>query len=136
MIIDTETPPPSQTKTPETPADLGGPSIPSPAPSSNFLAQEDGPKVGTGIFTIPPDTQGAVGIDKIFTNTNSNYKVQNKTTGAALSTVSSDTFWASSGGSGFFDPRIVFDPYNQRWILGMVSDSVTRLEAISCSVSL
>src|SRR6267142_1176332 len=135
IITDTETPPPPEAKTPQTPVDLGGPSIPSPAPSLTFMAQEDGPKIGTGIFTIPHDTVGAVGIDKVFTNTNSNYRIHNKTTGAALSTVSSDTFWASSGGSGFFDPRIVFDPYNQRWILAMVSNAQTVNSSVEIAVS-
>src|SRR5205085_4677952 len=110
--------PPAQNDT------TGGPLVPSPSPSQSFLAQEDGPKLGgpsNGFFTIPPDTQGAVGLDKVFVNTNQNYRVQDKLTGAPLSTVSIDSFWATSGGGGFFDPRITFDPYNQRWIL--VADS-------------
>jgi hypothetical protein len=44
-------------------ADAGAPAAASPAPSQNFLAQEDGPKVGSGTFIIPPDTVGAVGLD-------------------------------------------------------------------------
>ncbi|MFL6257243.1 MAG: hypothetical protein ACJ74T_19720 [Pyrinomonadaceae bacterium] len=115
--------------------DTGGPNVASPSPSQNFLAQEDGPKIGTTTFNIPPDTNGAVGLDKIFTNTNPNYRVHNKATGAALSTVSSDTFWASSGGSGFFDPQIVYDPYNQRWILAMASNSGTANSSIEIAVS-
>ena len=113
----------------------GGPFVASPGPATNYLAQEDGPKVGTGSFTIPPDTQGAVGIDKVFTNTNSNYRVHDKATGAALSTVSADTFWLGSGGTGFFDPRIVFDPINQRWILAMDSNSVSPTSSIEIAVS-
>jgi hypothetical protein len=115
--------------------DTGGPNVPSPSPSQNFLAQEDGPKIGTTSFTIPPDTNGAVGIDRVFTNTNSNYRIHDKTTGAALSTVSSDTFWAASGGSGFFDPQIQFDPYNQRWILAITSNASTATSSINVAVS-
>jgi len=115
--------------------DPGGPNVPSPSPSQSFLAQEDGPKVGTGTFTIPPDTNGAVGLDKVFTNTNQNYRIHNKTTGAALSTVSSDTFWTSSGGSGFFDPQIQYDPYNDRWILAIVSNAQTANSSIEVAVS-
>jgi hypothetical protein len=115
--------------------DTGGPDVASPSPSQNFLAQEDGPKVGTSTFNIPPDTNGAVGLDRVFSNTNSNYRVQDKATGAALSTVSSDTFWASSGGSGFFDPQIVYDQYNQRWILAMASNSSTATSSIEIAVS-
>ena len=115
--------------------DEGGPGVASPSPSQSFLAQEDGPKIGTTIFNIPPDTNGAVGIDKVFTNTNSNYRIHDKTTGAPLSTVSSDTFWASSGGSGFFDPQIVFDPYQQRWILAIVSNASSANSSIEVAVS-
>jgi hypothetical protein len=115
--------------------DTGGPLVASPSPSQNFLAQEDGPKIGTGIFNIPPDTNGAVGLDRVFTNTNSNYRIHDKATGAALSTVSSDTFWASSGGSGFFDPQIVYDQYNQRWILAIASNSSTANSSIEVAVS-
>jgi hypothetical protein len=112
-----------------------GPLAPSPAPAQSFLAQEDGPKTGTLNFTIPPSPTGAVGIDKVFTNTNSNYRIHNKATGAPLSTVSIDTFWAASGGSGFFDPQIQYDPYNQRWILAVASNGQTNQSSIEIAVS-
>ena len=117
------------------PGDVEAPLGPSPAPASQFLAQEDGPRIGTTSFSIPPDTQGAVGLDKVFVNTNTNYRIQDKTTGAALSTVSSDTFWASSGGSGFFDPRITYDQYNNRWILAEDSNAMTANSSIEIAVS-
>ncbi|HEX6186179.1 MAG TPA: lamin tail domain-containing protein, partial [Pyrinomonadaceae bacterium] len=118
--------------------DPGAPLVPSPSPSTTYNALEDGPKADgpfAGFFQIPPDTTGAVGLDKVFTNTNTNYRVHNKTTGAPLSTVSSETFWAASGGFGFFDPRIVYDPYNQRWILVIDSDAQAANSAISIAVS-
>src|SRR5712691_204005 len=111
------------------------PLVSSPAPSQSFLAQEDGPEVGTGTFDIPPDTMGAVGPDKLFVNVNNNYRVQDKTTGAALSTVSIETFWSSSGGSGVFDPRVQYDPYNNRWILAATSNSGTANSSILVAVS-
>src|SRR5207244_5070505 len=59
-------------------AEGGGlPLIPSPGPSANFQAEED------AAVTIPPDTTGAVGPDKIFVTLNGRYRIQNKTTGAA-----------------------------------------------------
>jgi hypothetical protein len=111
------------------------PMVASPSPSSTYLGQEDGPKIGSTEFDIPPDTQGAVGLDKVFVNTNSNYRVQDKTTGAPLTTVSSDTFWTGSGGSGFFDPRITYDPYNNRWILAEDSNPQTANSSIEIAVS-
>lgn len=113
------------------------PMVASPSPSSTYLGQEDGPTLGPApnFFNIPPDTQGAVGLDKVFVNTNSNYRVQDKTTGAPLSTVGASTFWAPTGGSGFFDPRITYDPYNNRWILAEDSDSVTPNSSIEIAVS-
>ncbi|HEX8293066.1 MAG TPA: hypothetical protein VF570_15005, partial [Pyrinomonadaceae bacterium] len=115
--------------------DTGGPLAASPSPSQSFLAQEDGPKVGSGTYIIPPDTNGAVGIDRVFTNTNSNYRIHDKATGAPLSTVSTDTFWASSGGSNFFDPQIQFDPYNRRWILAITSNPSSAGSSVNVAVS-
>ncbi|HEX8284019.1 MAG TPA: hypothetical protein VF588_11720 [Pyrinomonadaceae bacterium] len=115
--------------------DPGGPLVPGPAPATTYNAQEDSAKVGTGSFITPPDTQGAVGLDKVFTNTNSNYRVHDKTTGAPLATASIDTFWSPSGGANFFDPRIVYDPYNQRWILAIASDPQTANSSVVIAVS-
>jgi hypothetical protein len=112
-----------------------GPLAPSPAPAQSFLAQEDGPKTGTANFVIPPSPTGAVGIDRVFTNTNSNYRVHDKATGAPLSTVSIDTFWATLGGSGFFDPQAQYDPYNQRWILAVASNGQSATSSIEIAVS-
>jgi hypothetical protein len=115
--------------------DPGGPDVASPSPSQSFLAQEDGPRVGTSVFTIPPDTMGAVGLDKVFTNVNNNYRVHNKATGAALSTVSIETFWASTGATGLFDPRTLYDPYNNRWILSAVSNAQTANSSVLIGIS-
>jgi hypothetical protein len=125
----------SDTVTPSGRDVIPGPSIPSPAPSQNFLGQEDSAKVGTGTFTIPPDTMGAVGLDKVFVTVNNNYRIQDKATGTALSTVSIDTFWSSTGASGSFDPRVQFDPYQQRWLLTVVSNAVTANSSVLVGVS-
>ncbi|MFN2529857.1 MAG: lamin tail domain-containing protein [Pyrinomonadaceae bacterium] len=132
-IIHEPAPPVSLSRIPN--LDFVRPLVPSPAPAATFLAQEDGPKIGGSTFTIPPDTQGAVGLDKLFVNTNQNYRVQDKASGAPLSTVSADSFWASSGGTGFFDPRIVFDPYHERWILAVDSNSSSANSSIELGIS-
>ena len=117
------------------PQDSGGPLVPSPAPSQSFLAQEDAAKVGTGTFTIPPDTMGAVGLDKVFVNVNNNYRVQNKATGVALSTVSIDTFWAASGATGVFDPRVQYDSIQNRWLVSAVSNAQTANSSVLVGIS-
>ncbi len=116
-------------------SDEGGPLVPSPAPSQSFLAHPDGPKIGSAVFTIPPDTTGAVGRDKIMTTLNNNWVVQNKTTGAQLSGVSMDTFWAGTTATGAFDPRVQYDPYNDRWIVSGVSNAQSAGSSILIGVS-
>jgi PASTA domain-containing protein len=95
---------------------------PSPSPTASFLAQADAPRVGTTTTYIPPDTSGAVGRDKLMVPLNSNYVIQQKSDGAVLSTVSMTTFWGAVGGTHPFDPRVLYDPYNDRWLVAAVND--------------
>ncbi|HEY0544573.1 MAG TPA: carboxypeptidase regulatory-like domain-containing protein [Pyrinomonadaceae bacterium] len=111
------------------------PQIASPNPASSFIGHNDVPKVGTGNIVIPPDTQGAVGLTNIVTFLNNNYVVQNKTTGAQVSAVSEDTFWTGIGATGPFDPHILYDPYNDRWIAVAVSDAQAANSSIVIGVS-
>lgn len=111
------------------------PSVPSPSPSSSFIGMTDIPTVGSGFVVIPPDTTGAVGLTKIFTTVNNNYVVQDKTTGALSAPVSMDTFWTGIGATGTFDPRTIYDPYNDRWIVSAVSDSNSANSSILVGVS-
>ena len=121
---------------PQAPAsDEGGPLVPSPAPSQSFLAHPDSAMIGTSTFTIPPDTMGAVGLTKIMTVLNNNWVVQNKTTGTQLSGVSMDTFWAGTTATGTFDPRVQYDPYNNRWIVAGVSNPQSAGSSILIGVS-
>src|SRR5215813_1841758 len=117
-------------------SDTGGPLIPSPGPAQSFIAQPDEVRVGTTSRFIPPDTTGAVSASRLFSTFNSNYRVQDKTTGAELSTVGMSTFWqplnsvtpppspspTPSPVSGVFDPRVQYDPYNQRWLVAAASN--------------
>ncbi|GET37592.1 PEP-CTERM sorting domain-containing protein [Microseira wollei] len=68
---------------------------------------------------IPPDTMGAVGSDRIVELINGKYSVYDKGTGALLQASSLNQFWSDAGvtPSGFlaFDPRVVYDPFSQRW---------------------
>lgn len=115
---------------------IPGPSVPSPGAVANFQGQIDEAKVGTGTFVIPPDTMGAVGPDKVVVHVNNNYLVQNKQTGATLSKVSINTFWAAAGGTNPFDPRIVYDPYNNRFLVAAVSDAQSANSSVLFGISL
>jgi hypothetical protein len=102
--------------------DVVSPAVAGPTPSQSYHAQEDGPRTGTTSRFIPPDIHGAVGLTRSMTVTNNNYRVYDKLTGAPLSTVGIQTFWAplappaGSPAETIFDPRVQYDPYNNRFI--------------------
>ena len=111
------------------------PTGPSPSPASSFQGLDDITGVGTGISFIPPDTEGAVGLTRIFTTLNNNYRVQEKATGATVSTVAMSTFWAAAGASGPFDPKTVYDPFNHRFLVSAVSNASSTDSSILLGVS-
>ncbi len=82
----------------------------SPAPTTSFNGVMDN---GT---LIPPDIRGAAGSNYIMQTTNQEFKIYTKT-GTLNSTVSITSFFSGSGGSGFFDPHIVYDNTNSRFII-------------------
>jgi hypothetical protein len=105
------------------------PLAPSPAPSISFLALPD------DTTSIPPDTMGAVGPNHVMTTLNTQVRIQNKT-GTTISTVSLDSFWAAVGGSpSCFDPRLKYDPYNNRWIFAAAADGQLASSAVLIGVS-
>jgi hypothetical protein len=109
--------------------------VPSPSPTASFLAHADSPRVGTAISVVPPDTDGAVGLSKVMVTLNNNYVIEDKATGAVLSSVSMPTFWASSGSVSPFDPKTRYDPYNDRWIVSAVSEAGLSTSSILIGVS-
>src|SRR5438105_4629359 len=127
-------------------SESGGPLVQSPNPSQSFQAMDDSGS------SIPPDTTGAVGPDKLFVTHNGRYRIQNKTTGATISTV--PIFTAPSGGfwgslnpppaspsptpapvSGVGDSRVQYDPYNGRWILAAISNTGSASSSIVVGIS-
>ena len=113
----------------------GGPSVPSPSPAASFLAHADSPRVGTTSSVIPPDTDGAVGRDKLMVTLNNNYVIEQKSDGAVLSTVSMPTFWGPAGALQPFDPKTLYDPYNDRWIVSAVTDPESGSSSILFGIS-
>ncbi len=107
---------------------LPPPGAQSPALSANFIALPDD---GTA---IPPDTQGTVGPNHLMTTLNSQVRIQNKA-GGVISTVAIGAFWSSMNVVEAFDPRVVYDPYANRWIFSSGADPQLSSAAILIGVS-
>src|SRR3712207_756377 len=72
--------------------------------------------------------------------TNNNYRVYEKLTGAPVSTVGIQTFWSPlsphpGGDNGLFDPRVQYDPYNDRFIHWVLAGSITANNEMLVAVS-
>ncbi len=101
---------------------------PSPAASASFLALLD------DATTFNPDTQGAVGPDHLMVTMASQVRIQDRL-GGALSTVSLNGFWGTVGNSNVFDPRVLYDPFGQRWITTAISNPGTNNSSLLIAVS-
>ena len=100
-----------------------------PALSLSFEALND------SLTTIPPDTQGTVGINYVVTTLNDRVRVQTKT-GLTLFTTSLASFSGIAGtGSLPFDPKIVFDPTSNRWIFTVLTNPGQPTSQILLAVS-
>ena len=81
----------------------------SPAPDTGFLGLYDSGN------SIPPDVNGAPGPQHLMVTLNTQVRIQSRQ-GADLGTVYLETFWQSLPGSGTFDPKILYDHVEGRWI--------------------
>jgi hypothetical protein len=66
---------------------------------------------------------GAVGPEHIVEFINGRYSVYRKSDGVRVQTSSLDEFWSDTGvifAGSTFDPRILFDPFSQRWFAASV----------------
>ena len=109
--------------------------VASPYVSASFLGQPDLPAVGTSKTETPPDTNGAVGRDKLMVPLNSNYVIQRKSDGATLSRVSMTAFWKPVGAHNPFDPRVLYDPYSNRWLASAADDPLLSSSLILYGIS-
>ncbi len=98
---------------------------PSPNPNINFLGLAD-PNT-----SIPPDVNGAVGPSHVMTTLNTEVKIQDRT-GTQLSKVSLSTF---TGSTDCFDPKILYDPFNNRWIFTACLNGDLSTSALQIAVS-
>lgn len=100
----------AQSKKPLAPS----PSIPSPPVSRTFKSDN------LSIGFIPPDTMGAVGLNHVVTTTNEKIIIHDRN-GVIANIVTLDSFWAATPNGlpspATFDPKILYDRFNDRFIL-------------------
>ena len=85
--------------------------------------------------SIPPDVGGAAGPNHLVVVHNGAVRVQNKA-GGVLSTVSLNAFWAGVRGTGgAFDPRVLYDPSSNRWVMTAGDDAELPSSGILIGVS-
>ncbi len=96
-----------------------------------------GSTFGVDSSFIPPDTMGAVGSDYIVELINGRYSVYEKDTGNRVQTSSLRQFWNDSGVNRFdtFDPRIVYDPFSERWFAISAADRRSDISSFLLAVS-
>lgn len=100
----------------------------SPQPDTTFLGLED-----TG-NSIPPDVNGAPGPDHLMVTLNTQVRIQDRI-GANLGTVSLGMFWTDLPGGSTFDPKILYDFEEERWIFVTCSGSTPGESRIYMGVS-
>ena len=114
------------------------PLVASPSPSTSFMGLDDIPMVDSSYIIIPPDVAGGVGPTRVMSSFNNNYRVQDKATGAIISTVGTATFWNSVITDkrlliDLTDPRTTYDPINNRWIVAMQTVNTNGLLLLGVS---
>ncbi len=102
---------------------------PSPVPDADFLGLDDSGG------SIPPDVNGAPGLDHLMVTLNTDFRIMDKE-GNPISTVGSGAFWLNTpGAGGVFDPKISYDPFENRWLLVMPSSSDPAISKLLIAVS-
>lgn len=113
-----------------------GAPVPGPGPSPSPPVMDDFAALGDDNSSIPPDTMGAVGPNHLMVMLNTQVRVQDKT-GGNISTVTLDAFWTSGTGlSGNpFDPRLIYDSIDGRWIASVDADARLATSAAWFAIS-
>src|SRR5262249_23787543 len=101
----------------------------SPPLASSFQA------LGDDGHTSPPDTEGAVGPNHIFTTLNTQFRVQDRT-GRELLTLGFASFWSRVlNGLDLSDPKVLYEPFIDRWITTAIAGFDTKDASILVGVS-
>lgn len=88
----------------------------SPIPDTSFMGLYDSGN------SIPPDVNGAPGPDHLMVTLNTQVRIQDRI-GNEISTVSLGMFWSGLPGGNTFDPKILYDSYEDRWMFVTCSGS-------------
>jgi len=109
--------------------------IMAPAPATSFAGLYD--PIASGWGSIPPDTHGAVGPNHVMTTLNTQVGIMDRSGNlVAGSPVTLNSFWSAvGGGSGAFDPKLLYDPYGGRWIFVTCDDGGAATSGIMIGVS-
>ncbi len=110
------------------PVEPPAPDDPSPAMTNNFAA------LGDNNSAIPPDTHGAVGPSHLMVTLNSQVRVQDRA-GGVIGTVSLNDFWSSLDTPSAFDPKVLYDPYDERFMFTACADSRSASSSLLVGVS-
>ncbi|MES2002888.1 MAG: hypothetical protein V4450_00100 [Bacteroidota bacterium] len=108
----------------------------SPVPPKNgAMENPQFPGLGDNNTTIPPDIGGAAGPNHLMVTLNSQVRIQDKS-GTDLSTVTLNNFFSSLAGiTTVFDPKVLYDPFNQRWILTAPANPGATTSALCLGIS-
>ncbi len=93
------------------------------------------PGLGDNGTSIPPDIGGAAGPNHLMVALNTQVGIQDKN-GTSLSIVGLDAFFSALGGSpNMFDPKVLYDPFEERWIITAPANSRSSASSLIIGVS-
>jgi hypothetical protein len=130
-------PPPEVTDFTNVQRDPFGVMLPSVPPAGNNTSMApiiDFSAIPDNNAFIPPDVNGAAGPNHLMTTLNSQVRIQNFS-GSIISTVNLSSFWSSVGNPSTFDPKILYEPFNNRWIITSSANGGAVNSAVLVGVS-
>lgn len=102
---------------------------PGPEPELDFQGLDDSGG------SIPPDVNGAAGPNHLMVTLNTDIRIMDKQ-GNEISTIGTGAFWFPFPGSaGVFDPKIIYDHFENRWVLVMPSSGDPATTRVMVAVS-
>ncbi len=97
---------------------ISAPSLDTPAIDVSFAALDIDDCCGSGA-SVPPDSDMAAGPNHLVAVENSSFEIYDKTGATVLTRVLFDAFLAGLGASGTFDPTVLYDQEEGRWVMAI-----------------